>query len=94
MNALWSEAIVKVSHRLAMHVQVDHVRLHNATPMVTFTFDDLPKSAATTGASLLEAHDARGTFYVSGGLVGMDTPEWRTGDANDLLALREPTGSA
>ena len=87
MNALWSEAIVKVSHRLAMHVQVDHVHLHNATPMVTFTFDDLPKSAATVGADLLEAHDARGTFYVSGGLVGIDTPEWPTGDAGDLLAL-------
>ena len=38
--------------------------------MVSFTFDDLPKSAVTTGAGMLEAHGARGTFYVSGGLVG------------------------
>ena len=42
-----------------------------ATPMVSFTFDDLPKSAVTTGAEMLEAHGARGTFYVSGGLVGV-----------------------
>ncbi len=41
--------------------------------MVSFTFDDLPKSAVTTGADLLEAHGARGTFYVSGGLVGIGT---------------------
>jgi peptidoglycan/xylan/chitin deacetylase (PgdA/CDA1 family) len=87
MNALWSEARVKVSHRLAMHLHVDLFRLRNATPMVTFTFDDLPKSAVTTGAGLLETHGARGTFYVSGGLVSAGTPEWDTGDAADVLAL-------
>ena len=88
MNAIWSEARVKVSHRLAMHLQVDTYRLRNAGPMVSFTFDDLPKSAATTGADILEAHGAHGTFYVSGGLVGVTTPEWAAGDASDLLSLR------
>ena len=70
MNAMFSEARVKVSHRLAMHLHADPFRMRNTSPMVCFTFDDLPKSAVTTGADLLEAHGARGTFYVSGGLVG------------------------
>src|SRR6478672_6112864 len=87
MHAMWSEAKVKVSHRLAMHLHVDLFRLRNATPMVSFTFDDLPKSAVTTGAGLLEAHRARGTFYVSGGLLSIGTPEWETGDSSDVLAL-------
>ncbi|VIO77135.1 hypothetical protein CI1B_69580 [Bradyrhizobium ivorense] len=87
MNALWSEARVKVSHRLAMHVQVERFRLHNATPMVTFSFDDLPKSAATLGADILESYGARGTFYVSGGLVGIDAPDWATGSADDVVSL-------
>ena len=87
MNAMWSEAVVKVSHRLAMHLHVDRFQLRNPAPMVSFTFDDLPKSAVTTGADLLEAHGARGTFYVSGGLVGVSTPEWAAGDADDVLAL-------
>ncbi|WP_229180108.1 polysaccharide deacetylase family protein [Bradyrhizobium ivorense] len=87
MNALWSEARVKVSHRLAMHVQVERFRLHNATPMVTFSFDDLPKSAATLGADILESYGARGTFYVSGGLVGIDAPDWTTGSADDVVSL-------
>jgi peptidoglycan/xylan/chitin deacetylase (PgdA/CDA1 family) len=87
MNAMWSEAIVKVGHRLAMHLHVDRFRLRNAAPMVSFTFDDLPKSAVTTGADLLEAHGARGTFYVSGGLVGVGTEDWAAGDANDVLTL-------
>ncbi|PDT77836.1 polysaccharide deacetylase family protein [Bradyrhizobium sp. C9] len=87
MNALWSEARVKVSHRLAMHVQVERFRLNNATPMVTFTFDDLPKSAATFGADILESYGARGTFYVSGGLVGLDAPDWISGSADDVVSL-------
>ena len=87
MNTLLSEARVKVSHRLAMHLHADSFRMRNATPMVSFTFDDLPKSAATAGADLLETHGARGTYYVSGGLVGAETPEWPTGDADDVLSL-------
>jgi hypothetical protein len=59
MNAIWSEAKVKASHRMAMHLRVDQFRLVNQTPMVSFTFDDVPKSAATSGARILEAHDAR-----------------------------------
>ena len=72
-----SEARAKVGHRLAMHLRVDLFCLRNRTPMVSFTFDDLPKSAVTTGAEMLEAHGARGTFYVSGSLVGADGIGWR-----------------
>jgi peptidoglycan/xylan/chitin deacetylase (PgdA/CDA1 family) len=87
MKTKWSEAKTRVSHRLAMHLRVDSFRLRNDAPMVSFTFDDLPKSAVTTGACILEAHDARGTFYVSGGLVGGRTPDWVAGDAADVIAL-------
>jgi peptidoglycan/xylan/chitin deacetylase (PgdA/CDA1 family) len=87
MNAMLSEARAKVGHRLAMHLRVDLFRLRNSTPMVSFTFDDLPKSAVTTGAGMLEAHRARGTFYVSGSLVGAAAPDWVAGDADDVVAL-------
>jgi peptidoglycan/xylan/chitin deacetylase (PgdA/CDA1 family) len=88
MNAMWSEARIKVGHRLAMHVRIDDgFFLRNRTPMVTFTFDDLPKSAVTSGARLLEEFGARGTFYVSGGEVGVDTPDWETGSAADVVDL-------
>jgi len=39
-------------------------------PVVSFTFDDFPGSAATNGAKILEAHDGRGTFYAAGSLIG------------------------
>jgi peptidoglycan/xylan/chitin deacetylase (PgdA/CDA1 family) len=87
MNLMWSEAKARVSHRLATHLRVDPFRLRNKTPMVSFTLDDLPKSAATTGARILEAHDARGTFYISGGLVGTTSPQWDFVDVEDIVAL-------
>jgi peptidoglycan/xylan/chitin deacetylase (PgdA/CDA1 family) len=88
MNAIWSEAKVKASHRLAMHLRVDRFRLANQTPIVSFTFDDVPKSAATAGARILEEHDARGTFYISGGLVGTTaSPNWAAVEAEDIIAL-------
>jgi peptidoglycan/xylan/chitin deacetylase (PgdA/CDA1 family) len=49
MNAMLSEARAKVGHRLAMHLRVDPFCLRNSTPMVSFTFDDLPKSADRDG---------------------------------------------
>ena len=87
MTALWTTAKAKVSHRLATHLRVESFRLRNETPMVSFTFDDIPKSAATTGAKILEDHDVRGTFFVSGGLVGTTSPHWATADAPDIVAL-------
>src|SRR5256885_10265168 len=88
MYAMLSEAMIRVSHRLAMHLRVDDgFRMRNDQPMVTFTFDDLPKSAVTTGAKMLEAHGARATFYISGGEVGADTSDWETGNASDVIGL-------
>jgi len=48
--------------------------LRNASPLVTFTFDDVPASACEIGAPILEDHGARGTFYVAGGHCGTAGP--------------------
>jgi peptidoglycan/xylan/chitin deacetylase (PgdA/CDA1 family) len=89
MKTMWSEAKARVSHRLATHLRVEPFRLRNKTPIVSFTFDDIPRSAATTGAGILEDHGARGTFYVSGGLVGTASPDWTNVEAQDIVALHD-----
>ena len=86
MNPM-SEARARLSHRMAMHFGVEPFRLRNATPMVSFTFDDVPKSAATVGAAILEAHDAHGTFYVIGSQVGTSSPLWDMVDKDDVVTL-------
>ncbi len=70
-----------------MHLRVEPFRLRNETPMVSFTFDDVPKSAATLGAAILEQYGARGTYYVIGSQVGTSSPLWDMVDCDDVGAL-------
>ena len=44
------------------------------TPIVSFTFDDFPRSALLTGGAILEQFGVRGTYYASFGLIGRDAP--------------------
>lgn len=60
--------------------------LRNARPIVTFTFDDVPRSACREGAQVMEQHGARGTFYVCGGLTGKPR-ERRAHSLEDLVAV-------
>jgi len=55
--------------------------------IVTFTFDDFPKSAATTGARMLEDRDWRGTYYACAGYAGGETHHGAMFDAGDLQRL-------
>lgn len=65
-------------------VKVFRRRLHvrPSTRIITFTFDDVPRSACITGAEILEAEGYRGTYYASLGLVDL-------GDEQDPIADRE-----
>jgi peptidoglycan/xylan/chitin deacetylase (PgdA/CDA1 family) len=72
---------------MAMHLRVEPFRLRNETSMVSFTFDDIPKSAATVGARILEEYDALGTFYVIGSQVGTSSPQWDMVDGEEIVAL-------
>jgi peptidoglycan/xylan/chitin deacetylase (PgdA/CDA1 family) len=86
MNPM-SDARARFSHRMAMHLRVEPFRMRNATPMVSFTFDDVPKSAATVGAAILEAQGARGTYYVIGNQVGTSSALWDMIDREDIVTL-------
>ena len=43
--------------------------LRTSQPLVSFSFDDFPRSAFTIGGRVLEDHQARGTFYAAIGLM-------------------------
>lgn len=47
----------------------------NRRGVVSFTFDDIPKSAADAGAAILDTRGVQGTFYVAAGLVGGEQGE-------------------
>lgn len=55
--------------------------------IITFSFDDFPKSAADTGAEIVESIGAKAIFYACSGLAGRTN---RTGEQyvdTDMLAL-------
>lgn len=56
-------------------------------PMVSFSFDDFPKSAGEAGAQILERHGWRGTYYTGGGYAGGETHLGRMYDIGDLKRL-------
>jgi peptidoglycan/xylan/chitin deacetylase (PgdA/CDA1 family) len=72
---------------LARHLHAAPFQLPGTSPMVSFTFDDVPKSAATVGAPILEEYNARGTFYVSGALVDQWCGHWIGASADDIVGL-------
>jgi peptidoglycan/xylan/chitin deacetylase (PgdA/CDA1 family) len=65
-----------VSNRLARHFRAAPHRLPAHAPIVSFTFDDAPDSAAGEGAELLEKHGGRGTFYLAGSLIDRPSDHW------------------
>ena len=56
-------------------------------PMVSFSFDDAPSSAAQAGAQILQARGVRGTYFVCMGLAGQDGPMGRNLDAAEVRTL-------
>ncbi len=77
----------KLSRFLARNVATKKLPMTNTKPLVTFTFDDAAASACATGALLLEQHQARGTYYISGGGCGMAGYCGRLATAAQLKAL-------
>src|SRR5579863_9496701 len=58
-----------------------------ARPIVSFTFDDFPRSALMVAGKLLIDHGVRGTFYASIGLMGRTTEVGEIFEPSDLIGL-------
>ena len=58
-------------------------------PLISFTFDDFPRSALLTGGGILNRFGLAGTYYASFGLVGRDTPSGQIFFPGDLTRLLE-----
>lgn len=58
-----------------------------SVPIVSFTFDDFPASALTTGGSILESNGQRGTYYTALGLAGRTIETGQMFKPEDIAAL-------
>ena len=63
------------------------LRIKNDVPLISFTFDDFPRSALLTGGAVLKRYGIAGTYYASLGLMDLDTPTGRIFSRGDLTKL-------
>lgn len=63
------------------------VEVRPAEPIISFTFDDFPRSALHQGGAILKRHGLRGTYYVALGLMDTDIPAGRAFSKEDLLQV-------
>jgi peptidoglycan/xylan/chitin deacetylase (PgdA/CDA1 family) len=59
------------------------------TPLISFTFDDFPRSALHQGGEILRRYGLAGTYYASLGLMNTETPSGLAFDREDLSRLLE-----
>ena len=63
------------------------VEMRVTVPLISFSFDDFPKSAFWTGGAILKRYGLLGTYYASLGLMGTSAPTGRIFCAEDLKPL-------
>lgn len=77
----------RLSRAAAKLVPVRPARMCNRRPIVSITFDDVPDSAFTNGAAVLDQFGVKGTFYIAPGTCGKQEPFWRVIPEGSLAAL-------
>jgi peptidoglycan/xylan/chitin deacetylase (PgdA/CDA1 family) len=63
------------------------IRLRERGPLVSFAFDDFPRTAFTVGGRILENFGVRGTYYAAAGLMNTSNDLGEQFRADDLRAL-------
>jgi peptidoglycan/xylan/chitin deacetylase (PgdA/CDA1 family) len=62
-------------------------RLTSERPLISFTFDDFPKTALFTGGAILAEQGLSGTYYAAPGLMGTSTEVGPIFEQSDLAYL-------
>lgn len=69
--------------------------LRTPVPLISFTFDDFPRSAFLNAGAILRRHGILGTYYVSLSLAGKQSqmgPMYQTDDLKELARLGHELG--
>lgn len=84
----WSHARDRQLWRLlARTVPGGRMPLTGRKAVASITFDDVPESAATAGAAILDRHDVRATYYVAAALCGRQDRHWRLAGRDRIREL-------
>jgi len=82
-----SSAMQRVQKMLAARLSRKTARRSASKPMISFTFDDFPRSAVSIAGRMLSDYGVRGTYYAALGLMGTKTVVGEMFDQSDLETL-------
>lgn len=85
--SLLTRLTLSASRGAARYIPTRRVALRNKRPLISITFDDVPDTAFTNGASILDAHGVKGTFYIAPGILGQQDEHWRVLTAEQVAEL-------
>ena len=83
-DSFWRRCRGRYQRAAAAYLHRRPFLMRNKTPIISFTFDDFPRSALLTGGTILEEQGLRGTYYASLGLMGKTAPTGRIFEQDDL----------
>ena len=87
MHSLKRKLIGFTQRRLARHLAKRCQVLQPGRAVISFSFDDFPRSALAIGGDILRRHGVVGTYYVSLGLAGTQQPTGTMFQREDLSQL-------
>jgi peptidoglycan/xylan/chitin deacetylase (PgdA/CDA1 family) len=89
MSAVWHAVVSDLSAQFAHHWSPHSLPIRAKAPVVSFSFDDSTRAAATAGASLLREFGVRGTYFVAGSRMGRRLDGVEQFVQQDLIRLAE-----
>jgi peptidoglycan/xylan/chitin deacetylase (PgdA/CDA1 family) len=84
---LWATARRRVAKEATRVLFRRRLAIRIALPLISFTFDDFPRSAFIEAGSILRRYGAQGTYYASLGLMGKQSHLGLMYEAEDLKEL-------
>ena len=83
----WTRAINYYKRESARCLYRRRLTINLLHPLISFTFDDFPRSALTTGGAILNRYGLAGTYYTALSLAGTDGPSGPLYQLHDLKTV-------
>lgn len=88
-RSIWERARRALPERLTRNWSPNALQSHARAPLVSFSFDDFPHSAASSGARILNEFGIKGTYFVASGRAGRNVDGLDHFTEDDLLEVAD-----
>ncbi len=89
MASQWERVCRYIERNSARRLFRRPQQIHLKRPLISFTFDDFPRTALFEGGAILKSLGAAGTYYTALGLMGKDSPSGAIFVKEDLAKALE-----